>query len=74
VGLRPDAALHGIGIAQIPAFAAAPHLRSGRLVALLERHQGFQLRLHAVWPSSRHLSARVRSFIDLLVECVERGG
>jgi DNA-binding transcriptional LysR family regulator len=73
-GLAHDAALHGIGIAQIPAFAAAPHLRSGRLVALLERHQGFQLRLHAVWPSSRHLSARVRSFIDLLVECVERGG
>lgn len=73
-GLAHDAALAGIGIAQVPAFAAAPHLESGRLVALLEDHRPFELRLHAVWPSSRHLSARVRSFIDLLVERVERGG
>jgi len=73
-GLAHDAALAGIGIAQVPAFAADPQLESGRLVALLEEFRPFELRLHAVWPSSRHLSARVRSFIDLLVERVQAGG
>ena len=72
-GLAYDAARAGVGIAQIPAFAAAPQLESGELVALLEEYRPFELRLHAVWPSSRHLSARVRSFIDLLVERVRQG-
>lgn len=29
------------------------------------------VRLHAVYPSSRHLSVRVRSFLDLLVAYVD---
>jgi DNA-binding transcriptional LysR family regulator len=67
------AALRGVGIAQVPVFAAEPDLRAGRLVALLEDEAQTTLRLQAVWPSSRHLSARVRAFLDLLTEQVARG-
>lgn len=60
------AALHGVGIVLLPSFIAGPDVASGRLVALLPNHKSPDLAIHALYPHSRHLSAKVRSFVDFL--------
>ena len=62
------AALAGAGIAGLPSFLAAPALRDGRLQRVLPGWQGGRLTLHAAMPTRRHLPARTRAFVDLLVE------
>lgn len=62
------AALAGSGIAGLPSFLAAPALREGRLQRVLPDWQGGRLTLHAAMPTRRHLPARTRAFVDLLVE------
>jgi DNA-binding transcriptional LysR family regulator len=62
------AALAGSGIAGLPSFLAAPALREGRLQRVLPEWQGGRLTLHAAMPTRRHLPARARVFVDLLVE------
>ena len=62
------AALAGTGIAGLPSFLAAPALRDGRLQRVLPGWHGGRLTLHAAMPTRRHLPARTRVFVDLLVE------
>jgi DNA-binding transcriptional LysR family regulator len=62
------AAQAGSGIAGLPSFLAAPALREGRLQRVLPGWQGGRLTLHAAMPTRRHLPARSRAFVDLLVE------
>jgi DNA-binding transcriptional LysR family regulator len=62
------AALAGSGIAGLPSFLAAPALREGRLQRVLPGWQGGRLTLHAAMPTRRHLPARTRAFVDLMVE------
>jgi DNA-binding transcriptional LysR family regulator len=61
------AARYGFGIARAPAFAAAEDLRSGRLSTLLCDHEPEPMPIYAVYPHARHLSAKVRGFVDHLV-------
>jgi DNA-binding transcriptional LysR family regulator len=61
-----EAALAGFGVAYGPAFAAAEFLREGRLVALLCDFEPEPIHVHAVYPHARHLSAKVRAFVDFL--------
>lgn len=63
-----QAALAGAGIIWQPTFLVGADLREGRLVQLLP---GFSLPdtdVLAVYPSRRHLSAKVRAMIDFLAE------
>ena len=60
-------AAEGIGIAHEPDFIADPFLKAGRLVAILARYQPAPYNIYAVYPSRRHLSAKVRAFLDFLV-------
>jgi DNA-binding transcriptional LysR family regulator len=60
------AALHGIGILLAPAFLVADDLDSGRLIRLLPEYRPVEFSMNAVYPHRHHLSAKVRSFIDLL--------
>ncbi|MFO1407755.1 MAG: LysR family transcriptional regulator [Steroidobacteraceae bacterium] len=62
-----DAALRGLGIAQLPEMVAASAKR-GQLVRLLEDWSIEQVPVHAVFPSSRYLTPKVRAFIDYAVE------
>jgi len=62
------AALAGTGIAGLPSFLAMPALRDGRLERVLPGWHGGRLTLHAAMPTRRHLPARTRAFVDLLVE------
>lgn len=60
------AAEAGLGIAYMPDFVAAEALRNGRVLRVLEGHDGGPLPVHAVTPSGRHLAAKVRALIDAL--------
>ncbi|MFO1067498.1 MAG: LysR family transcriptional regulator [Geminicoccaceae bacterium] len=60
------AAAAGLGIVMMPTFILSEHLASGRLVPILRGWTVPDRGLFAVWPQGRHLSAKVRSFVDFL--------
>jgi DNA-binding transcriptional LysR family regulator len=59
-----DAARTGIGVALLPTYRSAEDISTGRLVRLLPDWCSPELPLHAVFPSRRHLSPKVRAFVD----------
>jgi len=66
--LLAEAAARGVGIVFEPAFVVGPEVRAGRLVPLLQEFVPPPLAIYAVYPSRKHLSAKVRLFVDFLVE------
>lgn len=60
------AALAGEGIMKAPSFAIGAEIAAGRLVPLLPDYAPREIALHALYPHSRHLSVKVRSFVDFL--------
>ena len=58
----------GLGICLEPDFVVAPYIRAGRLVPILANWQAPSVDVLAVYPSRRHLSAKVRGFVDFLSE------
>lgn len=64
-----EACLKGVGLGMLPVFSAAPHLRSGALVRVLPEYSTHPVRgFYAIFPQNRHMSAKVRLFIDWLTE------
>jgi DNA-binding transcriptional LysR family regulator len=63
-----DAALQGRGIALLPTFIAGADLQQGSLVGILSAYKAPALSLYAIYPQTRHLSVKVRLFIDFLIE------
>jgi DNA-binding transcriptional LysR family regulator len=63
-----DAAVTGRGIALLPTFIAGPELRRGRLKTILPSYHAPELSVCALYPPTRHLSMKVRVFIDFLIE------
>ena len=61
------AALSGLTIELVPAMIAQLDLQSGQLVRVLPEWSGRADWMAAVYPSNRHLSVKVRSFIDHVV-------
>ncbi len=65
--MQLEACLQGIGIAVLPIFNIAEHLRSGKLIELLPEYEIHPKRgIYALYPQNRYLSTRVRLFIDAL--------
>jgi len=62
------AALEGLGLACLPTFIVGEDLRAGTLVPVLEGAAHQSGGVFAVYPHARHLSPKVRAFIDFLVE------
>ncbi len=60
------AALEGGGIFLAPGFLVRDDLDAGRLVRLLPEYRPIELSMNAVYPHRHHLSAKVRTFIDML--------
>jgi DNA-binding transcriptional LysR family regulator len=56
----------GMGITMEPDFIVAPELASGALVPLLAEYRPAAAGIYAVYASRRHLSAKVRAFVDFL--------
>jgi DNA-binding transcriptional LysR family regulator len=62
-----EMALAGLGIAHMAEYRVAPDIRMGRLVPLLAHcHRFVRLPIHVVYPHRRHLSPKVRAFVDFL--------
>lgn len=64
----------GGGIGRLPDFIARGAIAAGALVRLLPDREGDRLDIHALYTSHRSLSAKVRVFIDALVELLAKGG
>jgi DNA-binding transcriptional LysR family regulator len=62
------ALLAGIGVGQTACFTAFPYLESGELVRVLPQWTRPSLPIYVVYPPNRHLSAKVRAFVDWAVE------
>ena len=63
-----DAAVCGRGIALLPTFIAGADLQEGSLRSILVEYHAPEIALYAIYPQTRHLSVKVRVFIDFLVE------
>ena len=62
------AALGGLGLTILPTFIVGRDLQAGALVSVLSDYLAQPLGLHAVYPHARHLSPKVRAFVDFLAE------
>lgn len=62
------AVLSGLGIGCLPDFLARQPLSDGRLRTVLDAHLDAPGQFHLLWPSNRHLSPKVRVFVDFLSE------
>lgn len=60
--------LAGGGIGVCPRYVVAEDLRAGRLQALLQEYETTEYGVYAVYPHNRHLAAKVRTFVDFLVQ------
>lgn len=63
-----DAAVQGLGIAQLPLVVAQDRVGQGALLAVLPKWKRPDVPVHAVFPSARYLTPKVRAFIDLGLE------
>ncbi|CEJ13089.1 HTH-type transcriptional regulator DmlR [bacterium YEK0313] len=59
-----DAALAGFGLVQLGAYLVSPDIRRGALVPVLENFVRPGPPVCAVYPTRRHLSPKVRLFVD----------
>lgn len=66
-----DAAVAGIGIVRQPTFIAHEYIARGDLVPILTGYNSAALNAYAIYPPTRHLSQRVRQFVDYLLERFE---
>jgi LysR family transcriptional regulator for bpeEF and oprC len=62
------AAVAGLGIIQTFVYAAKPALAKGTLVEILKKWRPSPYPFHAVYPQSRHVTHRLRVFLDWLTE------
>lgn len=62
--------LSGAGISPVPMLIAAPAIRAGNLVPVLCDWPFEASPIHALYPSNRHLSAKVRSFVDFVIDSI----
>jgi LysR family transcriptional regulator, regulator for bpeEF and oprC len=61
-------ALAGLGVAQAPIFMVERHIAKGELVPVLKDWQAEVVPLHVVYPPNRHLSSKLRVFVDWIAD------
>lgn len=62
------AGLAGLGVLFLPTYMAAPHKDRGELVSLFEEWDVAPMPLYVAFPPNRHVSAKLRVFIDWVIE------
>jgi len=65
--IQRAAALAGHGVIWQPTFLIGDDLRTGKLVRVLREYRLLDIDVLALYPSRRHVSAKVRAAIDFLV-------
>ncbi|NRR30977.1 LysR family transcriptional regulator [Oxalobacteraceae bacterium] len=63
-----QAAIAGMGVMMRGTCLITDDITSGRLLRLLPDHCVERMAIYLVYPSRRHLSAKVRSFVDFMLE------
>ncbi len=63
-----DAAVAGLGLVREPTFIVHRALQQGLLTPLFTDHIWQDLSLYALYPQTRFMPARVRAFLDVLIE------
>jgi DNA-binding transcriptional LysR family regulator len=63
-----DAALKGLGIVQLPDYYVQESIARGELMTLLDQYREPEEGVWAVYPQNRHLSPKIRLFVDYLAE------
>ena len=58
----------GLGLTRVLAYQAAEAIKAGRLRIVLAKFEPPPLPIHIVYPTSRLLSSKVRTFIDLVTD------
>lgn len=61
-------ALQGHGIVLQPGFLVGADVEAGRLIEILPEYRSIRLGIHALYPTRRHVSPKVRLLIDFLAE------
>ncbi|WP_163834225.1 LysR family transcriptional regulator [Spartinivicinus ruber] len=61
-----NAVRKGLGLTQLPDYYVKPAIEQGELRVLLDQYQPPQTAVWAVYPYNRHLSPKVRLFVDYL--------
>jgi DNA-binding transcriptional LysR family regulator len=67
-GFLEALAVAGLGIILEPDFIVGPEVRAGHLVPILRAFAPPASAIHVVYPSRRHLSAKVRAFTEFLAQ------
>ena len=63
-----SAGLAGLGVLQMARYTLEPYLADGRLLMILADWLTDPLPIHVVYPQNRHLSAKVRVFVEWIAE------
>ena len=66
------AGLAGLGVLWVPEYMAAAHVERGELVRLFEDWQLDPMPLYLAFRPNRHVSRKLRVFIDWIVELLAR--
>lgn len=63
-----QAALAGLGVARVPLSVVADDISEGRLLRLLPEYELHDPGIYVIYPHRRHLTRRVRVFVDHMIE------
>ncbi len=63
-----QAAISGLGVTVLPTFIVGADLQAGTLVPVLEDYIPQSIGIYAIYPHARHLSPKVRAFVDFLAD------
>jgi DNA-binding transcriptional LysR family regulator len=63
-----EAVLHGLGVSLLPTFIIGKDLQAGRLQSVLSEYIPVERHIYAVYLANRFVPAKVRAFIDSLLE------
>jgi len=65
---RKPSGATGLGLIQVPRYRVEDQIAAGQLIPVLEGFPPPPMPVSVLYPQSRHLSSRVRVFIDWLSE------
>ena len=67
-GLEVAMVKHGIGITRMPLFMCKQEVVNGELQVILEDYDQLEYGVYAVYPHRQYLTAKVRAFVDFVVD------
>jgi DNA-binding transcriptional LysR family regulator len=63
-----EALLRGVGITRTPTFVVGKDVQDGHLLPILGNYRTLEVSIYLVYPQRRHLSPKVRAFVDFMAD------